>query len=124
MPYPFSLKKRLCIWFSQEKDCFMPALNQLRLAQYRLKYPNLHIHFIYSGRCLNEVSKQRLLAFCEKLSLTPIDFDIEVRPLLSDFRDKMLFELAKKEIKLNHEDGSGNMGAASDCTRMIAPVIG
>ncbi|MGE3318064.1 MAG: glycosyltransferase family 88 protein [Candidatus Berkiella sp.] len=117
------LSKHFKIWFSDNKNSFLGVEDQLRLVKTRADNPDAKLSFVYSEGCLSQKALGDLKKFCEKQRVTPINFDSEVLPLLSDENDKKLYELALLEIKNCLADEGGSMAAASDCARFIRPLL-
>ncbi|MBS0287029.1 MAG: hypothetical protein JSR17_07025 [Proteobacteria bacterium] len=123
MPYFFDTTKLYRIWFSDDPDVFMNDENKLRFIQLRLKNPQAKLSLVYSSKCLSELSRAQLKAFCERIDITPVDFDTEIPALLTDEQDKQIYELARLEIEHTLNDTGGNLAAASDCVRTLLPLI-
>lgn len=107
------------IWFSKEPNEFLSPENQARFIKACSDNPQIKFSFIYSGTCLNAQAKRDLLDFCNKYAIAPVDFDVIIEKHLKNPEDQKLYHLAKKEIQAK----GGNMAGASDCTRLIIPVI-
>ena len=88
----------------------------------RINNPTALLYFIYSARCLNQQAIDALNKFCEDYTITAIKFE----DLQSDMvvpEDKALYSKANKEITRTIDGSGGNMAAASDCARILTPII-
>lgn len=121
--YEFDITRFFKIWFSKDPAQFLGIENELRFIRMRDKNPNQRVFFVYSSKCLYADALNNLKLFCRRYRITPLDFDTEIPFLLTDKHDKELYDLAKLEIKNTLEDNEGNLGAAADCTRLLAPII-
>ncbi len=123
----YSLEKYYRIWFSDKPEVFLGTENELRFIRMREANPAAQLYFIYSGRCLSAAAFARMNDFCQTHRITPINFDDQVRGLLTDPLDIKMYELAEAEItaciKPDEKYHHGNLAAAADCTRLLVPVI-
>lgn len=88
----------------------------------RINNPEAALSFIYSSSCLTKEAIQELNNFCKRYNITPVEFE-NIEENLENEHDKKMYELAKEEIFRAFENTGGNLAAASDCTRLIIPVI-
>lgn len=121
--YKFDITRYYCIWFSSQPDVFLDIENQLRLIRWRIKNPRATLSLLYSSECLNESSKEQAKKFCTKHKIALFDFDEDLYPFLEDKLDKKVFEIANSELKQARGKKHGNLAAASDCARILVPVI-
>lgn len=119
MPFHLDTTKHYKIWFSSTPDTFLSMEDQLRFIRMREKNPQAKLGFVYSSAKLSPKAHNALKDFCKKYQITPLDFDTELPSLISDEQDKKLYDQAKKELQLE----GGNLAAASDCVRLIIPMI-
>lgn len=120
--YFLNTKKHYRIWFSKDKDVFLPQENQLRFIRMRVKNPNATLSLVYSSKVLSEKAKKELHHFCAVHNIQPVDFDTEIRNLIRGADERALYKLAKEEIKYANGAG-GSLAAASDIVRTIIGVI-
>lgn len=111
------------IWFSKNPAVALGIENELRLIRFRQDNPHATISLIYSSRCLNPAALLHLQQFCSTHRIQLLDFETEIKGLLTDISDKAIYALAKKEILKTIKNEGGNLGAASDCTRTLMPLI-
>jgi|GEM_PF-5481147 hypothetical protein len=113
--------KHYKIWFSANPDRFLYMEDQLRLIRMRKRNPGITLGLLYSSVCLSTQSQEKLKIFCEKHVIDAVDFDQDVPCLLETaaFEDIALYWIAKCEMR----NPAGNLGAASDCARLIMPII-
>lgn len=123
--YQFNTQNHLRIWFSGRKDLFLNQRNQLRMIRFRYLNPRAKMTLVYSSLMLTVEAEKNLKKFCEKHRFTPLDFDTELLSLLknSDNEDKEIYALAKSELDAFIAKKGGNLGAASDLTRLIALLL-
>lgn len=121
--YPFLLDRHFKIWFSARADRFMPAKVQFGAVRFRRRHPDVAVSLIYSRRCLGEAAEGQLREFCARLGFQAIELDADIAPLLVDEPDRRLLGHVREELEAFLEDGSGNLGAASDGVRMLVPVL-
>jgi hypothetical protein len=126
--YQFDLGHYYKIWFSDTPHEFLGMENQIRFVRQRQRNQKtatrvIQYYFIYSSACLNAEALNAMEAFCIQYKITPIDFDTDIFPLLTDQEDKELYAIAKEEIARVRSNQYGNMAAASDCVRLLVPVI-
>ena len=120
--YLFDLTKYYKIWFSTMPNQFLGMEEQLRFIRMREDNPESVLHFIFSKACLSEIAIQKLNEFCAQYKIKPIAFE-DLEPALLHDQDKALYTLAQQEIVNCIAGKEGNMGAASDCVRLLVPVI-
>lgn len=89
----------------------------------RQKSPQTTINLIYSALLLTTNAIALLETFCEKHRIVLYNFDTEVMCLLSHPSDIRMFQIARKELIMTKRQHGGNFSAASDCLRLIVPVI-
>lgn len=111
------------IWFSTDPNCFLGMKNQQRLINDRQNNPKATFIFIYSSHCLKKEAIIELNTFCKNHDIQALDFDTDVLKMLSNTQDKFLYHLAKSEISNSLNNTGGNMACASDCTRVIIPIL-
>ncbi len=123
--YSVQTKAHYKIWFSKSPDSFLPLENQLRFIRMRQKNPSRKLSFIYSANCLSNSALKALIPFCKTYDIQPIDFDSEVDTQTSPLKDqdKSIFQIAQDEIAHCRNQTGGSMAAASDCARLIVPLI-
>ena len=121
--YRFDITKYFKIWFSKNPANFLGIENELRFIQMRESNPTATLTFVYSSTCLNAEALNKLKDFCKRHKITPVDFDTDVVTLLTHDSDKAMYTLAQEEIKRTLNNSGGNLAAAADCVRLIAPII-
>lgn len=121
--WQLNTKKHLKIWFSSDSEQFLGIENELRLIKDREKNQSAQFTFLYSSKCLSRPAHGALKKFCETHRIIPLDFDTQLRSKLCDPQDVALYEKAKREIRYTTEDKGGNLAAASDCARLIVPLL-
>lgn len=119
--YLYDISKYYKIWFSLEPDLFLGIENQLRFVHMRHNNPNSTLYFIYSRICLSQKAISALNDFCAQYLIIPIVFE-DIEYVLKDDMDKIMYHLAKEEIHHAVSKKGGNMAAAADITRLIAPL--
>ena len=118
----FNISNQYKIWFSANRDLFLPMTNQLRLIRMRKNNPNVTIHFVYSERYLSPSALANLNTFCLRYNIVPVELDTIFDGITSN-TDKQLASLVYKELELYHSNQGGNLGAASDYARLIQKLI-
>lgn len=116
-------KRQYKIWFSGDPNTFLGIENELRFIRAREKNPDAQFNFVFSAKCLSEEALRKLHSFCGRHHIIPVDFDSELSPQLEHELDKKLYEMAHLEIDKKRLNQGGNMAAASDCARLIVPLI-
>ena len=112
------------IWFSHDKKTFLGPENQLRLIRDSQNNPHASITFVYSSKCLDENSQENLIRFCGLYkNIKPMDFDTQIKALLVDEQDIAMYNIALLEIARAITHQGGNLGAASDCVRLLRPLL-
>lgn len=121
--YQFNTQNHLRIWFSNNRDIFLNEENQLRMVRFRQKNPRANLTFVYSSKLLNPEGQEKLKTFCTQHKITPLDFDTALLAECIDEFDKNIYQIAKKELDAYILQKGGNLAAASDLTRLIAPLL-
>lgn len=119
MTWWLNTKKHYKIWFSNDPDTFLGMENQVRFIRAIEKNPNASFGFVYSSAKLSNQACAKLKIFCEQYKITPLDFDKEIPDLLKHDSDKEIYQIAKQEM----QSKEGSLASASDCTRILIPVI-
>ena len=70
-----NMQKHYKIWFSNNKDDFMPFINRQRLMRMRVANPGIDLSLIYSSSLISEVEERKLKKFCENNRIKAVDFD-------------------------------------------------
>lgn len=118
----FGLSKQYKIWFSPDPNSFLGVEDQLRFVRMRQNNLKTSLHFIYSSACLSSAAQAELQRFCRAYRIIPIAFE-RLRDELVDPRDKAMYACAEEEIQRTLNHTGGNMASASDCTRLLVPLI-
>lgn len=121
--WQLNTQKQLKIWFSDKPEEFLGIENELRLIHACQKNPNADFTLLYSSHCLSWPAHRHLKQFCKKHHVIPLDFDTTVRSKLHHSLDIALYEKAKCEIRYSKAKKGGNLAAASDCARLLVPVL-
>ncbi|OJY09376.1 MAG: hypothetical protein BGO90_03890 [Legionella sp. 40-6] len=121
--YRYDLSKVYLIWFSHYPDQALGIENELRLIRLRQQNPQTDVSLIYSARLLTPLAIASLRTFCDKHAIDLYDFDTEIMSLLSHHNDIRMYQIARKELIKTQRQQGGNFSAASDCLRLIVPVI-
>lgn len=121
--YSYDLSKVYLIWFSHYSDQALGIENELRLIRLRQKNPQTIVSLIYSARLLTTHAIASLRTFCDKHAIVLYDFDTEIMSILSHHNDIRMYQIARKELIKTQRKQGGNFSAASDCLRLIVPVI-
>jgi Glycosyltransferase family 88 len=121
--YYFNIKNYYKIWFSDNPDSFLGIENELRFINMRENNPLATLSFIYSSKCLNHVALNSLRRFCNKYNINYVDFDTDIPLLLKEEQDIQIYKIAESEINNTLKNEGGNLAAASDCVRLLVPVI-
>ena len=121
--YQFNTQNHLRIWFSAKKDVFLNDENQLRLVRFRQKNPRANMTLVYSSQMLSAEAHENLKRFCTLHAFTPLDFDTALPAECVDPIDKDMYQIAKGERDAYMKQEGGNLAAASDLTRLIAPLL-
>ena len=121
--YHFNLNRFYRIWFSNQPDQYLGIENELRFIRMRAQNKDKAISFLYSASALSSAALTKMKKFCETHKLNPVDFDTEIMPLLEHNYDKDLYLIARTELMHALRHKGGNLAAASDCLRLIVPVI-
>ncbi len=121
--YCYRVDKHYKIWFSKDKNTFLGSENTLRLIRLRNKHPDMIISLVYSAGILTEKAQLELIHFCKRINIQPVDFDTQIQDSIEDELDSTLYDIASLEIKKCVHEVGGNMAAASDCVRLISPII-
>ncbi|MFJ1269087.1 glycosyltransferase family 88 protein [Legionella lytica] len=120
--YLFDITRYYKIWFSTNPDSYLGVEDQLRFIEMRQNNPNAILSFIYSSTCLSPTAIQELNLFCKQHNITSIEFE-RLKSEMQQPQDQKLYAYAEAEIQHALEGAGGNMAAASDCTRLLTPVI-
>jgi Glycosyltransferase family 88/IQ calmodulin-binding motif len=120
--FQFDFSKLYRIWFSANPHQFLGLENMKRLERMRKDNPQQEITLVYYARGLTDKAKTELTSFCKKQRIKALDFD-DIKSWLIHKNDKTLYAIARKEIEKSISKQGGNLAAASDCTRIILPVI-
>jgi hypothetical protein len=120
--FTFDLTRHYKIWFSKDPDTFLGIENELRFIRMRKNNPDFILYFIYSSQCLSKLSIEELKTFCRKHKIIPVEFEAIVQDLV-EAEDIQLYAIANNEIVQAVDSMAGSMAAASDCTRLLTPVI-
>ncbi len=121
--YSFWIDKYYKIWFSDNPEVFLGIENELRFIRMRENNKDHHLVFIYSSKCLNSNALDKLIKFCARYNIQPVDFDTEVPGMLTEQLDKDIYNIGQLEINNTLAKSYGNLAAASDCARLLIPVI-
>ncbi|MBN9288584.1 MAG: hypothetical protein BGO43_03260 [Gammaproteobacteria bacterium 39-13] len=121
--YKLDLSRIGFIWFSDNPNEFMPAANQLRLIQNRLRNPNMDFYFVYSSKCLSQQAMNELEEFANNHNLYLIDFDTLLENAEKTELDNDIFLIAKEERDHALKNTGGSLAAASDGTRTLEPLL-
>lgn len=119
--YDFNPHRHVKIWLSNNPDVFMNDENQLRLVKMRADCPGDEINLVYDSQLLSEASRLKLLSFCSKNNIQPINVRNLIPECLENNEEKQLINIYEDEISHLHE--GGNLAAASDILRWLRPVI-
>lgn len=119
----YNTKLHYKIWFSKDQSEFLDIENQLRFIRAVKKNPGAVFTLIYSAKCLNDTALADLKSFSEQYGIQIFDFDSEIRDLIVDDYDRVLYRLAEDEIQRTILNQGGNFSSASDIIRLIVPVI-
>lgn len=111
------------IWFSKDPNVALGLENELRLIRTRAQNPEIKINLIYSSSSLNDDAIRHLKEFCLKHTINLVDFDKDIKSTITDENDREIYQIARKEILKTQLNEGGNLGAASDCTRTLLPVL-
>lgn len=120
--YLFDITRYYKIWFSTNPDSYLGIEDQLRFIEMRQNNPTATLSFIYNSACLSPTAIQELNLFCRQHDIVPVEFE-SLKSEMQQPQDQELYAYAEAEIQHAFEDGGGNMAAASDCTRLLTPVI-
>lgn len=120
--YLFDITRYYKIWFSINPDSYLGVEDQLRFIEMRQNNPSATLSFIYSSTCLSPTAIQELNQFCAQHNITPVEFE-SLKSEMQQPQDQELYACAETEIQQTLEETGGNMAAASDCTRLLTPVI-
>ena len=120
--YLFNLTKYYKIWFSKYPDMYMGVENELRFIRMRINNPTAILSFIYSATCLNQQTIDALNKFCEKYNINAIQFE-DLQSQMVEPEDKALYSIATEEIARALDGTDGTMAGASDCARILTPLI-
>ncbi len=120
--YLFNLTRYYKIWFSTNSEIFLGPENELRFIHMRRKNPDAILHLVYSSRCLSSNAIADLERFCNIHQIFAVDFE-SFRQKMIHPQDIALYELAREEISRSLNKTGGNMAAASDCARLLIPII-
>ncbi len=121
--YQFNTQNHVRIWFSGNPNEFLNDENQLRMVKFRQKNPRAKMTFIYSSSMLNAEAMEKLKVFCTKQHFTPLDFDTELLAECIEQIDLDMHKTAKMELDAYINQKGGNLAAASDIGRLIAPLL-
>jgi hypothetical protein len=121
--YNFKIDEFYKIWFSDNPDVFLGIENELRFIRMRENNKTHQLAFIYSPRCLNSNALEKLKKFCAKFTIQPVNFDTDVQDMLTEPLDIAMYDIAQLEIQNTLDNAYGNLAAASDCARLLVPVI-
>lgn len=119
----FDTKRHYKIWFSNNPNEFMDFENQLRLVLLTANNPSMNLVLIYSSRCLNVNAINALSEFCAAHRIKPVDINKDIKAWCEHPYDIALYEQALDEIEYKLSAKGGNFAAASDCVRLIIPII-
>jgi hypothetical protein len=119
--WPLNTRKLYKVWYSTDPDVFLPLINQIRFIRMREDNPKAQITFIYSARCLNQNALRKLIIFCEKFSINPVNFD-ELYTILEDDNDLLFWKYTDTEITHILNNTGGVTAAASDMTRLNSKI--
>ncbi|MFA6301551.1 MAG: glycosyltransferase family 88 protein [Legionella sp.] len=120
--YIFDLTRYYKIWFSLNPNEFLGIENELRLIRERENNPNIVLSLIYSAQCLNETARNGLIKFCTTYKINPVALE-SLGDTITDDQDKILYAHALEELAQVRAKTGGNVGSASDLTRIIKPII-
>lgn len=117
----FNFKRHYKIWLSPNPNEFLPMRNQLRLIHAMQINPGIEMRLVYSQKCLNYKAIEDLKSFCAQYKIIAVEFE----SLLEMFtgKDSLLAKIAMQEIDSFLDNAGGNLGAASDCIRLIKSII-
>ncbi|MBN9288585.1 MAG: hypothetical protein BGO43_03255 [Gammaproteobacteria bacterium 39-13] len=121
--YLLDLSRIGLIWFSEDPDEFMPAANQLRLIQNRLRNPNMDFYFVYSSKCLSQQAMNDLEYFAKNNKLHLIDFDNALKQAKKTELDDDIFLIARQERSQTLKKKGGSLAAASDTVRTLECLL-
>lgn len=119
--WPLNTRKLYKVWYSTDPDVFLPLINQVRFIRMREDNPKAQITFIYSARCLNQSALQKLIIFCDKFNINPVNFD-ELYTILEDDIDLLFWKHTDTEITHILNNTGGVTAAASDKTRLNTKI--
>jgi hypothetical protein len=113
------------IWFSKDPEDFLPLENQLRFIRIRQNNPRAKLVFVYSANSLNPKALSKLKKFCEAHHILSFDFDneLDTKSAPLEGQDKTIYQIAQDEINHCRNRTGGSMAAASDCARLLIPII-
>ncbi len=123
MSWLLNTKKQFKIWFSPNKEEFLPAENKLRFIRTILANPSTSFSFVFSSKILSTQAVSELMLFCHRLNIIPIDIDHLIYTKLTNDIDKTIFQITTSEIKQAISKQGGNAAAASDCLRTLPLLI-
>lgn len=121
--YTINTRRHFKIWFSDNKDVFLPIENQLRFIRMREKNPQASLSFIYKANILSTEALVAFHAFCNKHNITAVDLDADIFSLLQDDKEQQLYELAQTEIARTVDNTGGSLVAASNIVRTFKKVL-
>ncbi|MBS0290003.1 MAG: hypothetical protein JSS07_08240 [Proteobacteria bacterium] len=121
--FELDTRKLYRIWYTKNPEVYLNGENKIRLIG--LKHLNLEakITLIYSSLVFSPTSLSEFNEFCARLKIDTLDFDTQLPALLKNDLDKEIYQLARSEIKNALNNKGGNLGASSDCTRTLVPII-
>lgn len=112
------------IWFSTDRDNFLPIKNRVRLLEMRYPNPAARVSLIYSRQLLSPSAELELLTFSKINNITPIAYE-DFKQSLQDATDLKVCECIDMEITAMAEKNPGACpAAASDMLRIIAACNG
>lgn len=122
--YYLDMSKVLHIWYSDNPNEYLPALNKYRLIRKRIQNPFLTFYLLYSSECItSEAVMKDLISFTTLLNIQLVDLDTDLANEPKSDLDQKIFELIKLEIAYARTQKGGNLAAASDLTRLLEAVI-
>lgn len=122
----FSGKNWTRIWFSKDPNICITQDNKSNIENFLMAYPDFKLTLIFDSQLLNEKGREHLQNTIDELTQK-----FPNRIVFSDFRsqdfqgklqndtERKLYDMAAQE--LNHIHKGGNVAAASDIVRIIAP---
>lgn len=120
--YLFDLRRYYKIWFSANPNQFLGIEDQLRFVRMREDNRSENLYFIYSRVYLSATALEDLNKFCRQYRIEPIAFE-DMESILVHEQDKALYKIAQAELANCIDAKEGNMASASDCVRLLVPVI-